>query len=174
MNSISRALSMAIPMACGAAILSLPVPAWTQEQQASKTENGVKAGVLTCNVSSGWGLVFGSSRDLRCVYSHDHGSGENYVGKIRKFGVDIGYQDGGVIAWTVVAPTSDVGKGALAGDYGGVAGSATAGVGVGANVLTGGFKDSFALQPVSVEGNTGLNVAAGIAQITLEYQPSGP
>ena len=172
MKGISRALSIAIPFACGAAILSLPAPA--QEQQAARTEGGVKAGVLTCNVSSGWGLVFGSSRDLKCVYAHDHGSGENYVGTIRKFGVDIGYQAGGVIAWTVIAPTNDVGKGALAGDYGGVAGSATAGVGVGANVLTGGFKESFALQPVSVEGNTGLNVAGGIAQITLQYQPTAP
>lgn len=131
----------------------------------------VKAGILTCNVSSGWGLVFGSSRELKCVYSHDNKSSEDYAGHIRKFGVDIGYQAGGVIAWAVLAPSNDVGKGALAGDYGGVTGSATVGAGVGANVLTGGFKDSFALQPLSVEGNAGLNVAGGIAQITLDYQP---
>ena len=165
----ARALSIAFTAVCGVTALS----AWAlaQEQQATRTEGGVKAGVLTCNVSSGWGLVFGSSRDLKCVYSHDHGSLETYVGTIRKFGVDLGYQAGGVIAWTVVAPTSDVGKGSLAGDYGGVSGSATAAVCGGANVLTGGFKDSFALQPVSIEGNTGLNVAAGIAQITLDYEP---
>jgi hypothetical protein len=148
----------------------LPLGAVTFGAQAQAAD-GVKAGVLTCNVDSGWGLVFGSSRDLKCVYAHGPGSEENYVGRVRRFGVDIGYQAGGVIAWTVIAPTSDVGKGALAGDYGGVSGSATAGVGVGANVLTGGFRDSFALQPVSIEGLTGLNVAGGIAQITLEYQP---
>jgi hypothetical protein len=137
----------------------------------ARAEDGVKAGTLTCNVDSGWGLVFGSSRELKCVYSHGPGTAETYVGHVRRFGVDIGYQAGGVIAWGVIAPTSDVGKGALAGDYGGVSGSATAGVGVGANVLTGGFKNSFALQPVSIEGLTGLNVAGGIAQISLEYQP---
>ena len=172
MSATSWTLPIAVTLLSGAVLLS--PPAASQEQQATRTEGGVKAGLLTCNVSSGWGLVFGSSRDLKCVYSHDHGSLENYVGTVRKFGVDLGYQAGGVIAWTVIAPTSDVGKGALAGDYGGVAGSATAGIGVGANVLTGGFKDSFALQPVSIEGNTGLNVAAGIAQINLEYQPSAP
>ena len=138
----------------------------------AQAADGVKAGVLTCNVDSGWGLVFGSSRELKCVYAHGPGSAENYVGRATgRFGVDIGYQAGGVIAWTVIAPTSDVGKGSLAGDYGGVSGSATVGVGVGANVLTGGFQNSFALQPVSIEGLTGLNVAGGIAQITLEYQP---
>jgi len=138
----------------------------TVDPEAS-AQQGVKAGILTCNVSSGWGLVFGSSRELKCVFSHD-GSSENYVGHIGQFGVDIGYQAGGVIAWAVFAPTNNVGKGALAGDYVGVSGSATAGVGVGANVLTGGFQQSFALQPLSVEGLVGLNVAGGIAAITLE------
>lgn len=137
---------------------------------AQATEGGVKAGVLTCNVDSGWGFVFGSSRNLKCTYSHDHGSLEHYSGSIKKFGADIGYTAGGVIAWAVLAPTSDVGKGALAGDYGGVTGAAAVGVGVGANVLLGGFKDSFSLQPLSVEGFTGLNVAGGIAGITLVYE----
>jgi hypothetical protein len=138
--------------------------------QAQATEGGVKAGVLTCNVDSGWGFVFGSSRKLKCTYSHDHGSLEHYSGSISKFGADIGYTAGGVIAWAVFAPTSDVGKGALAGDYGGVTGGAAVGVGVGANVLLGGFKESFSLQPLSVEGFTGLNVAGGIAGMTLAYQ----
>jgi len=137
---------------------------------AQAAESGVKAGILTCNVDSGWGFVFGSSRKLKCTFSHDHGSLEHYVGSINKFGADIGYTAGGVIAWAVLAPTSDVGKGALAGDYGGVTGSAAVGVGVGANVLIGGFKDSFSLQPLSVEGFTGLNVAGGIAGITLAYE----
>jgi Protein of unknown function (DUF992) len=70
-----------------------------------------------------------------------------YIAHIREFGVDIGYQADDVIAWTVIAPTNNVGTGSLAGDYGGASGSATVGVGVGANVLTGGFKESFGLQP---------------------------
>ena len=133
------------------------------------TEGGVKAGFLTCEVASGWGFVFGSSREVKCTYSHDHGSAEHYLGHIRKFGVDLGYQASGVIVWAVVAPTENVGKGALAGDYGGVSGEASVGIGAGAHVLVGGFKQSFTLQPVSLEGATGLNVAGGIEQLTLEF-----
>jgi len=128
---------------------------------------GVKAGVLTCNVDSGWGFIFGSSKGLRCTYS-DGKRTERYVGEIRKFGVDIGYATNGVLVWGVVAPTNTLAPGALAGDYAGASGSAAVGVGVGANVLFGGFDHSVALQPVSVEGMEGLNVAGGIASLTLK------
>ena len=155
---------------CMIAAAGLALAAMTTGVPAAE-EGGVKAGILTCDVASGWGFVFGSSRELKCTYSHDHGSTEHYAGHIRKFGVDLGYQGAAVIAWAVVAPTSDIGKGSLAGDYGGAAGSAAVGGGVGANVLIGGMQKSFTLQPVSFEGTTGLNVAGGIAQMTLEYQP---
>jgi hypothetical protein len=135
---------------------------------------GVKVGVLTCHVSSGWGFVFGSSKDVRCNFAPSHGYGERYVGSISKFGVDIGYTAGGIIVWDVIAPTNGLKKGALAGGYGGATASATAGVGVGANVLVGGFDRSIALQPVSIEGNTGLNVAAGIGEITLHFVAPEP
>jgi hypothetical protein len=158
-NSRSAAAALLVVGSLG---LAVPVHA---------AEGGVKAGFLTCEVEKGWGFVFGSSRELRCTYSHDHGSAEHYVGHIKKFGVDIGYQAGGVIAWAVIAPTSDVGKGALAGDYAGATGGASVGVGAGANVLFGGLDKSIALQPVSLEGSAGLNVAGGIAQVTLNYQP---
>jgi len=126
----------------------------------------VKAGVLTCHVSSGWGFVFGSSRSLRCTYS---GSGhvEHYVGQIKKWGVDIGYVQSGVIVWGVFAPTTDLGAGALAGSYGGATGGASVGVGADANVLVGGSNSEISLQPVSLEGDKGLNIAAGIGSITL-------
>jgi Protein of unknown function (DUF992) len=150
----------AVALAIGA--LALPAPA--------RADAGIKAGVLTCNVASGWGFIFGSTRELRCAFSRNDGSLERYVGHINKFGVDIGYQSGGVIVWAVLAPSSDVGAGALAGSYGGATGGAAVVVGGSANVLIGGFQKSFALQPVSIEGNTGLNVAAGIAQVTLRYQ----
>jgi hypothetical protein len=132
---------------------------------------GVEAGILTCNVDSGWGFVFGSSRDLRCVYSPKAGVVEHYTGKVSKFGVDIGYLQNAVILWGVVAPALDLAPGALSGDYGGVTGSATVGLGAGANVLIGGSNNSISLQPVSIEGNKGLNVAAGIASVSLHYQP---
>jgi len=137
---------------------------------AAQAEQGVKAGLLACNVESGWGFVFGSTREIKCSFTHGGGSVEHYVGHIRKFGVDIGYLSGGVIAWAVLAPTTDVGKGALAGDYGGVSGSATVVGGAGANVLVGGFTNTISLQPVSFEGTAGLNVAGGIVELTLDYQ----
>ena len=137
----------------------------------AKADSGVKAGVLTCNVDSGWGFVFGSSRELKCNYSGSDGHHEHYAGHIAKYGVDIGYLQGGVIVWGVVAPTTDLKTGALAGDYGGVTGGASVGVGVDANVLVGGFNKSITLQPVSVEGDKGLNVAAGIAAVTLHAAP---
>lgn len=132
--------------------------------------SGVKAGILTCNVSSGWGFVFGSSRDLKCHYSPRSGVDYHYSGKISKFGVDIGYLSGGVIVWAVIAPTTEVAPGDLAGHYGGVTGGASVGVGASANVLIGGSSKTISLQPLSIEGNNGLNVAAGIAEITLRFQ----
>jgi hypothetical protein len=161
MPTKSHLAAAAAAMAFGALAIAAP----------ARAENGVKAGVLTCNVESGWGFIFGSSREIKCSYAHDHGSLEHYTGHINKFGVDIGYQSNGVVIWGVLAPTSDVGKGSLAGDYGGVTASAAAGVGVGGNLLIGGFKQSITLQPLSVEGMTGINVAGGIAQMTLQYQP---
>jgi hypothetical protein len=148
----------------GVAALALGLAAGSGAAEAAE---GVKAGVLTCNVAGGWGFVFGSTKTLNCTYDAGKGVVERYVGEIRKFGVDIGYSGSGVMVWGVVAPTSDIGRGALAGDYAGASGSAAVGVGVGVNVLFGGFKDSIALQPVSIEGMKGLNVAGGIASLTL-------
>jgi hypothetical protein len=131
----------------------------------------VQVGTLTCNVSGGWGFVFGSSKAVRCTFAHAGGRPERYAGSINKFGVDIGYTQGGVLVWAVFAPSSNLAPGALSGNYVGATGSATVGVGAGANVLVGGSNRTISLQPVSIEGNTGLNVAAGIGAINLRYQP---
>jgi len=138
---------------------------------AQAASHGVKVGELTCGVASGWGFVFGSTKDLRCVFRQNDRKAVHYSGSISKFGVDIGYTEGGVLVWEVVAPTSDMRPGALEGDYVGVSAGATAGVGVGANVLVGGFDKAFSLQPLSVSGNKGLNVAAGIGSISLKHTP---
>ena len=127
-------------------------------------QGGVAAGVLTCNVSSGFGFIFGSSRELNCVFSS---TGERYVGHINRFGVDIGFTRAAVIIWTVFAPTAKLAPGALAGHYAGASAGATVGVGIAANALIGGSRNTVTLQPLSIEGNTGLNVAAGIGQMTL-------
>src|SRR5271163_5125013 len=132
----------------------------------------VKTGYLTCHEASGWGFIIGSSHKIRCTYtSNDHRT-EYYTGTISKFGADIGYLKSAVILWAVAAPTTELGPGALAGSYGGAQASLALGVGAGANVLVGGFHKSIALQPVSVEGQNGLNVAAGIAGLTLHYEGS--
>ncbi len=138
---------------------------------ADAAPHGVKVGTLTCDVSSGWGFIFGSSKDLHCTFRPSAHPREHYEGTVDKFGVDIGYTEGGVLVWAVFAPSSDVREGALQGDYAGATASATVGVGVGANVLVGGLDKSIALQPVSFEGNKGLNVAAGIGAISLKYEP---
>lgn len=131
---------------------------------------GVNIGTLTCHVASGWGLIFGSSRALRCHFTGKNRE-EDYNGDITRFGVDIGFQRSGVIVWTVFAPTGELKPGALAGSFGGVSASAAAGVGLGANVLVGGSGNHINLQPLSITGKTGLNVAAGIAGLNLRYVP---
>jgi len=138
---------------------------------AQPSNAGVKVGSLTCNVSSGFGLIFASSKELKCTFESSGGAGEHYTGTFSKYGVDIGFADAGVLVWGVVAPTSDVRSGALEGDYAGATANATIGIGLGANVLVGGLDKSIALQPLSVSGNTGLNVAAGVGVITLKYAP---
>jgi hypothetical protein len=133
-------------------------------------QGSAQVGTLTCNVAGGWGFVFGSSKEIRCAFARAGGPPEHYTGSINKFGVDIGYTQGGVLVWGVLAPTASLAPGALAGHYGGAQGSAAVGVGAGANVLVGGSQRTISLQPLSVEGNTGLNVAAGIGEMTLRYQ----
>ncbi len=134
----------------------------------AQSKQGIKLGTLTCNVSSGWGIVFGSTKDLKCTYTPDgRKKSERYSGRIDKFGIDIGYTEAGVIVWVVFAPTKNVDAGALAGKYVGVTAEVTIAVGLGANVLVGGSDKSIALQPLSVSGQKGLNVAAGIASVVL-------
>ena len=151
-----------------AAVVSL---AFAAEVRAESESGGVKVGFLTCTVASGWGLIFGSSKDLHCTFSPTPDRAENYVGTIKKYGIDIGYQKGGFMAWAVLAPTVDLAPGSLAGSYGGATAGGTVGVGGGANVLVGSSNKTISLQPLSIEGTTGLNVAAGVAAIDLTYKP---
>jgi hypothetical protein len=150
---------------CLAAVAAL---AFTGAAQAQNGPN-VKVGTLSCHEASGWGFVFGSSRHVRCTFSGSSGV-QRYAGDIAKFGVDVGYQQSGVLIWSVVAPSANASPGFLAGHYGGITGGASVGVGLGANALIGGSGRSIALQPLSIEGTTGLNVAAGIGDLNLRYQ----
>jgi hypothetical protein len=131
----------------------------------------VTTGYLTCQEAGGWGYIIGGSYKLHCTYSTKDGSRtEYYTGKISDFGADIGYLKSAIILWAVAAGTKDLKPGALAGSYGGVQGSVSLGMGGGVNVLVGGFDKSITLQPLSVEGQKGLNVAAGVGAMTLNYE----
>lgn len=128
--------------------------------------SGVNVGSLNCKVAGGSGFIFGSTKTIACVFSKPDGTGERYRGEIKKFGVDLGFTEGAYMVWLVFAP-GQVKKGALAGEYVGVSGEAAVGLGLGANVLLGGSNDQIALQPASIEGVQGLNVAAGFGQLIL-------
>lgn len=131
-------------------------------------QTGIKSGFLKCNVESGLGLIITSTKDLACTYTSANGEFvEYYVGTIKKFGLDIGSTDRGTLSWEVIAPTAGRMRGALAGDYIGASASATVGVGLGANALVGGSNRSIALQPLSIQGQTGLNIAGGVASLSL-------
>ena len=128
---------------------------------------GVRVGVLSCQVSGGAGFVIGSSKDLRCQFESAGGRRERYVGTIDKFGLDIGVTGPAYLSWAVFAPTTDVGRGALAGNYVGASAEATVGVGGGANLLIGGSQDTISLQPLSVQGQTGVNAALAVSGLAL-------
>ena len=143
-----------------AAAVALPVLASAQADR-------MKVGTLSCDVSGGIGLIITSKKDLTCMFTPSQpGPREVYVGSITKFGLDLGATAGGEMVWAVYAPTTRK-FGALAGDYGGATAEATVGAGLGANVLVGGSDRTVALQPVSVQGQAGLNVAAGVAELRL-------
>jgi hypothetical protein len=126
-----------------------------------------KVGTLTCDISGGLGLIITSKKDVTCMFTPSAtGPREVYSGSITKFGLDLGATTGGEMVWAVFAP-SNRHFGALAGEYGGASAEATVGAGLGANVLVGGSDRTVALQPVSVQGQTGLNVAVGVTGMRL-------
>lgn len=133
---------------------------------------GTKVGVLTCKSSASLGLIIGSRQGVRCSFSPDSGGlPENYVGHIGRLGLDLGVRGGGVMVWTVVAPTNGWQHGALAGNYVGASADASLGLGAGAKVLVGGSHRSVALQPLSVSGQVGVNLALGVAGLALRSVP---
>jgi hypothetical protein len=147
---------------------ALALLATTAIPASAQSPSGVNVGSLTCKVAGGVGFVFGSSKELTCLFSRSNGVAERYTGTIKKFGVDIGFTKEAQIVWLVFAP-GNIEAGALAGSYGGAVVSATVGAGAGASVLVGGSSKQVSLQPVSVEGSIGLNVAAGIGEVDLRY-----
>ncbi len=153
---MTRALTFGLVVAAG---LAAAAPASAQGR--------VAAGVLECRGAPSTGMIIGSVQNFSCMFRPVDGPPHPYQGQIRKLGLDVGVTDRSVMVWTVFAPTRVVGPGALAGAYAGVSAGAAVGVGVGANALVGGVNNSFALQPVSVEAQSGVNVAVGVAAFEL-------
>jgi Protein of unknown function (DUF992) len=149
-------------------ITALTVAALAAASISAGAQESVEVGLLTCGVRGGLSFIIGSTRELRCVFrSSPNDEGERYEGEIRRFGLDIGITDNALMTWTVLSPTRGVYAGALAGRYAGIAADASAGVGGGAKVLVGGSNNAISLQPLSVQGQTGLNAAVAIADVEL-------
>lgn len=150
-------------------IASLVVAAVTMIAVTSSAmaQSRVKTGVLECRGGASIGLVVGSSSMLTCVYRGENRFEDQYVGIVRKVGLDLGITKEVNLTWIVFAPTGRIGPGDLVGNYSGVSGSASIGVGLGANALLGGSNNSVALQPLSVQGQTGLNIQAGLNGLEL-------
>lgn len=137
---------------------------------AAYAQENVEIGRLECTVEGGIGLILGSSKDAICSYYDAEASEptEVYYGTVNKVGLDIGFTEESVIQWLVFAPSTDAyAPGSLAGEYVGVSAEASMGLGVGANALVGGSSEGFMLQPLSVQGQTGINVAVGITGFQL-------
>lgn len=148
--------------ACAVAIAALAMSAVSADAQSR-----VRAGVLECTGGGGLSFVIGSVHEFDCVFRADSGGQYFYFGTVRRLGIDIGFQQRAAMAWLVLAPTVRLGPGDLAGGYAGVSAGAALGVGASANVLVGGSNNTFALQPLSIEGQTGVNIAAGVAAFEL-------
>ena len=127
----------------------------------------VQIGVLECRGGASIGFIVGSVTHLGCVLRADGLPEDRYIATIRKVGVDLGITQESALAWGVYAPVARLGPGDLAGTYAGAQGSAAVGVGLGGNVLIGGSDNSIALQPLSVQGQVGLSVAAGLESLEL-------
>ncbi len=125
-------------------------------------------GTLTCVGGEGVGLIVGSSKSYSCKFAGTDGRvRETYNATVTKIGLDVGVTGKTVIIWSVLAASSALKRRALTGNYGGAAADASIGVGGGAKVLVGGSNDSIVLQPVSVQGQTGINLAVGVAGLNL-------
>lgn len=128
----------------------------------------IRAGTLTCSGGAGIGLVLGSKKDYVCTYEAASGRhSEDYTASITKIGLDIGVTSNSVMVWTVLASTDVVEPRGLSGNYAGATADAAIGVGGGAKVLVGGSNSSIVLQPLSVQGQTGLNIAIGVAELSI-------
>jgi hypothetical protein len=145
------------------AALSISVAATSAEAQSR-----VRAGGLSCNLAPSVGLIIGSRQQVSCTFTPSNGGPvERYNGQIGRLGLDLGVTAGGRMIWGVFARTTKLPPRTLAGSYVGASGDASLGIGGGANVLVGGSNRTISLQPLSLQGQAGVNLALGVARLTL-------
>ncbi|MBF2717585.1 DUF992 domain-containing protein [Agrobacterium vitis] len=162
----SLAQSSLAKLSAVALVAALAVPL-----AATSANAAVQVGMLTCEMSPGISAVVGSSRDLTCEFKPTTSAPvEYYQGTLSKIGIDLGYVQGGKMAWAVYAPGRLV-EGALQGSYGGTSANAAVGFGGAVNLLMGGFQGSVALQPIALESTLGVNLGATLASLKLAYMP---
>jgi hypothetical protein len=132
----------------------------------------IEVGTLSCRSSATSTYIVVSGQPFRCIFTPSDGRPvQYYQAAIHRFGAQVGFSSDVALGWAVFAPTPHVGPGSLAGGYGGLSAGAAVVVGVTANGLVGGA-NSFTLQPLSVQGESGLNLVATVTG--LELQPVVP
>ena len=145
-----------------ATLLAAPLTAGAQQP-----ETRVQVGVLECRGGASVGFIVGSVTHLGCVLRVEGMPEDRYIATIQKVGLDLGITQETALAWGVYAPVAQLGPGDLSGNYAGAQGSASLGIGAGGNALVGGSNNSIALQPLSLQGQVGVNIAAGLESLEL-------
>jgi hypothetical protein len=152
---------------CRASLIVGLTTALLMTATAEAQQSRLRVGLLECRGGASMGFIVGSITNLGCVLRTEGRPDTPYVATIRKVGLDLGITPETALGWVVFAPVERFGPGDLAGDYAGAQGSAAIGIGLGANVLVGGSNNSVALQPLSLQGQTGLSVAVGLQELEL-------
>jgi hypothetical protein len=143
------------------------------EAAADPARRASQVGTLVCAMGPRVGLLVGSRQRLKCQYTQVRsGRVENYSGRITRFGLDLGVTVRGIMRWRVLARTRGQQNGALSGQYVGASGDVSLGVGIGGKFLIGGTRRSIMLQPVSVVGKVGVNLAVGVTGLNLRFTGS--
>lgn len=151
--------------------MAIAAAAWIASAHPAAAQSRVQTGVLECLSNPTVGAIIGSVRTMSCVFKPVAGPEQYYSGTRTRIGLDVGVQEGAAIVWAVFAPTRQLNAGELGGTYAGISADVAAGLGVGANALVGGSNSTVTLQPLSLEGQVGINVALGVSALTLTYQP---
>ncbi len=126
-----------------------------------------RVGTLSCNIAPNVSFIVGSMRRAHCVFTPERGRAHRYLAHISRVGLDLNLSGGGVLVWAVFAENRRLYRGDIRGRYTGASGSITLGLGIGGNVLVGGSRNTVALQPLSGEGNVGVGLAVGVAELNL-------